>query len=251
MQEGKNPPMSKTGTERGRKPHNHNPQLHKKGRLSIHQTNKRKMSPISLILRVLLLLVSASQVCSQKMDAKTTTTTTTTTEEDYVGLLVLLNNGELTTDGSSCPLEDFNRISAKLFNSITDDRRALRDDQANRKLPGCGTLCQAFPPGQCKCAYPWCDNRRDLKEDQKQLTAPTLRGRSLETLSISSISTLSHESWELWDESHPTEHEICLERKTKIEQALAELLNSDGLKPCCHLMLTHNITIGCVRMDKI
>ena len=200
-----------------------------------------------LALRALMLAACIHQSVSQQL----MTTATQPLTEDTIALVVLANKGVPTTDGSFCSDADAETVSNTLTESIGNTPgRDLRDEQNGRMLPSCLTLCAGFPRGQCYLVYSWCSNRRDLEvEEEKELekvaTTPNLRG--LDRRLASSITT----DWKQWEVSHPTEYQLCLDRKALVESALLNIIKSDLVAPKCHNMLLNRFTIGCVDVSTL
>ena len=198
-------------------------------------------------LRALMLTACIHQSVSQQLK----TPVTRTPSQDNIALVVLANKGVPTTDGSFCSDADADTISNTLIESIGDTTgRDLRDAQNGRMLPSCNTLCANFAQGQCYVAYWWCSNRRDLEvEEEKELekvaTTPNLRG--LDRRLASSITT----DWKQWEVSHPTEYQLCLDRKALVESALLNIIKSDLVSQKCHNMLLRRFTIGCVDVSTL
>ena len=198
-------------------------------------------------LRALMLAACIHQSVSQQL----TTTVTRTLNQDNIALVVLANKGVPTIDGSFCSDADAETISNTLTESIGNTPgRDLRDEQNGRMLPSCLTLCAGFPRGQCYLVYSWCSNRRDLEvEEEKELekvtTTPNLRGLDRQLASATTT------DWKRWEQSHPTEYQMCLDRKASVESALLNIIESDLVSPKCHKMLLRRFTIGCVDVSTL
>ena len=88
---------------------------------------------------------------------------------DKVGVRVLLNEGNVPTDGSFCNDDDQLLLQASLNEilPITRQRNLREEGQQDRKLASCRQLCKGFPRSQCYVVYRDCARYRRTLEGEE------------------------------------------------------------------------------------
>ena len=93
---------------------------------------------------------------------------------DQLGVLVLLNKGRPSVDGSFCSPEDESLIQASLNQVLPFTFRNLRaggdePKQHGRELVNCRKACQGYARGSCYVVHSSCKGyRRELVSDEKE-----------------------------------------------------------------------------------
>ena len=163
---------------------------------------------------------------------------------DQLGVLVLLNKGQPSTDGSFCSSEDERLLQVSLNQVLPFTRRNLRaggdEKQDGRMLINCRAQCQGYARGSCYVVHPSCKGyRRELMVSDEKVEESNTNENTSRVVQRSLLLELK------------AIEKMCSRVMEGVEDQLVAILHAveGGLSSPCLKLIQKKVTMECKLMS--